>query len=249
MVDGVTLDALKKKYKKLKKKAEVGKGDAKTSRKDTDANGLKLKKKKKLKDKDGVSKKRKSSSSGEGESPTKKKKTDSKSKQSGDGTNKKKTVGHLVIVPDAEKRKKQNSSPKKLKDITKVSKGGKKPRGRPKKIAAKGSGDAPTSSSNGTDVKPRVEDGVSEGEEEEDNRGGSEYSETSRWVMFDHRYSAVLKPQGKPSSSKNTYKHKHQPRPSREEEGRRQMVRMRKGKGKDVFSHSINSVVFFKLFD
>ncbi|XP_030851905.1 lysine-specific demethylase 4C isoform X2 [Strongylocentrotus purpuratus] len=233
LVDGVTLDALKKKYKKLKKKAELGKGDAKTSSKDTDASdsSLKLKKKKtkKVKDKDGVSKKRKSTSSGEGESPTKKKKTDSKSKLSGDGTNKKKTVGHLVIVPDAEKRKKQNSSPKKLKDITKVAKGGKKPRGRPKKMSVKGSGDAPTSSANGADVKPRVEDGVSEGEEEEDNRGG-EYSETSRWVMFDHRYSAVLKPQGKPSSSKNTYKHKHQPRPSREEEGRRQMVRMRKGK-------------------
>ena len=234
MVDGVTLDALKKKYKKLKKKAEVGKGDAKTSRKDTDASdsSLKLKKKKKVKDKDGVSKKRKSTSSGEGESPTKKKKIDSKSKLSGDGTNKKKTVGHLVIVPDAEKRKKQNSSPKKLKDITKVAKGGKKSRGRPKKIAVKGSGDAPTSSPNGADVKPRVEDGVSDGEEEDDRVG--EYSETSRWVMFDHRYSAVLKPQGKPSSSKNTYKHKHQPRPSREEEGRRQMVRMRKGKGKDV---------------
>ncbi|XP_054764398.2 lysine-specific demethylase 4A-like isoform X1 [Lytechinus pictus] len=230
-VDGVTLAALKKKYKKLKKKAEA---DARSSSKNTDGTGsnLKLKKKKKkLKDKDGVSKKRKSSSSGDGESPTKKKKMDAKSKHSNDVSKKKKKkdpVGHLVIVSDAEKLNKEHSSPKKSKDIAKIPKEN-QPKGRPKTAAMEGSGDAPAprSSTNGSDVKPKVEDGVSEGEEEEVNKE-VESAVASRWVMFDHRYSSVKSPSQ--VVPKNTYKHKHQPRPSREEEGRRQMVRMRKGK-------------------
>ncbi|XP_071480917.1 lysine-specific demethylase 4C-like isoform X2 [Diadema antillarum] len=227
--DGQSEEA-KKKAKKKKPPVSSGDADPTTSSNGVESvdNASKKKKKKqkeKSEDATGVAKKRKAPSAEDGASPSKKKKASAEHPAAnGQKKPKKKKLpeGVLVITPKAELKKRKKTKRKDTK-----SKSG-------KTNAEDATGDASNVDQTSALERPLVEDGVSDGEgsiepeKEVDCADQEESTETSRWVMFDHRYSSS-KPKAS-SAGNGKYKHKHQPRPSREEEGRRQMVRMRKGK-------------------